>query len=490
MDQQHATVASSIAGAMHNSSALGPVPAVEQICVLLYLKLLDEYADQYDLSAGRDSEPQTPLFQLQAERYRWRSWRDLPAQELRTFLSEEVLPYMSSLEREAPHVAAFFRDAELEIVDADLLSKVVRQIDTLHLTKLVPEEAGRLLDRLLDQLGWREVDGIYRTSPALRDLMVRMTAPGPGKTVFDPAMGTAGLLADAASHVRAGGGKLPRLRGSEVSRTLLRIATVNLALRGLPTTGLGREDALMDDGPWKSHEPADVILCDPPFGPRPTDHPLDADYAGRSRRLEGLFLEIAMRRLAPDGRASVLVPDGILQDGLPAHVTLREALVEKFDVLSVLSLPPGRFRAHAGLRSSLLTFRPACGRSGRRPDRVWFYRLGGGPRQRPNSAAPEGRTGLADFLRSWDRHAERDFLDPPGARGESVLPAGSREPRSWWVSREDLAAGSYRLDASRWAPRVADWPLDRDPADLVHEAVDKYRRLLAELEDLAGELTR
>lgn len=492
MDQDPAIVASNIASAMRRSSALTSVSAVEQVSILLYLKLLDEAAERYNVVAGRNSDRSTPMFQLQAERYRWRYWRNLPPDELFTFLSEEVLPYMGSLEREEPRIAGFFRDAELAIADADLLAEVVDQIDRLRLTDLASADAGKLLDGLLDQLGWREVDGVYRTFPALRDAMVRMTSPAPGEKVLDPAMGTGGLLVDAAEHARAKHGLPSRLRGLEVSRTLLRIATVNLALRGLSTADLGREDALSEElrSSEQRTDPADVILCDPPFGPRPTDLSQGAHAAGRSRRLEGLFLEIAMRGLAPGGRASVLVPDGILQDGLSAHLALRKALVEEFDLLAVLSLPPGRFRAHAGLRSSLLTFRPALRRSTTRPDRVWFYRLGASSRQRPNSAAPQARTGLADFLKSWERHAERDFLDPPGARAESILPAGSRSPRSWWVTREVLAAGSYRLDAARWAPKVADWPLDQDPADLATTALDKYRLLLAELEEVVSELRR
>lgn len=119
-----------------------------------------------------------------------------------------------------------------------------------------------------------------------------MTSPTPGEIVLDPAMRTGGLLVDAAEHVRANYGLAPRLRGSEVSRTLLRIATVNLALRGLPTADLSREDALCEDlgRSEQSTASAHVILSAPPFGSRPTDFPQNAHAVGRTRRLEGLFL--------------------------------------------------------------------------------------------------------------------------------------------------------------------------------------------------------
>lgn len=466
--------------------------AIEQVSILLYLKLLDEAAEKYDVVAGRDSGRSKPMFLLQAERYRWRYWNGLPPRELLAFLSEEVLPYMGSLEREEPCIAMFFRDAELAITDAYLLAEIVARIDRLRLIDLTSREAGEFFDVIVNQLGRRGSDDLFNTPPALRDAMIRMTSPFPGEIVLDPAMGTGELLVDAAEHVLANYGLAPRLRGSEVSRTLLRIATVNLALRGLPIVDLSREDTLNEDlgTSEQSTASAHVILSNLPFGPRPTEISRNTHTVGRPRRLEGLFLELAMRRLAPGGRASVLVPDGILQDHIPAHVALREELVEEFDLLAILSLPSGYLRMYPGLRSSLLTFRTASRSSTKRPDRVWFYQLGATSRLRPKSAAPEARMGLVDFLKRWERYAENDFLDPPGVPSESILSTSSKSPRSWWVSRETLAAGLYRLDAARWAPRVADWPLDRDPAALASQALDKYQLLLAELEVLVSKLRR
>lgn len=475
---------------MRRSSVRSPVSAMEQVSILIYLKLLDDAAGDYDGVAGRGSPPRTSMFQMQAERYRWRHWRGLPPADLSAFLTKEVLPYMGSLEREEPRIAAFFRDAELTITEMDVLGEVVLEIDGLRTAETATQDAAEFLDVLFDQLGLRGVDGQYRTSPALRDVMVRMTAPRQEDWVFDPAMGTAGLLVDAASHVDGGIGPPPALHGVDVSRSMVRIATVNLALRGLPTQGLKREDPLGErNGDAElSAERASVILCDAPFGLRRSDDTQSNLTGYGSRRLEALFLDLVMRRLAPGGRASVLVPDGILQDSVPSHVALRQALVERFDLLSVLSLPPGRFRAHAGLRSTLLTFRAAPRLREDRPDRVWFYRLGASARRRASAYAPEDRTGLAEFLRNWDRHAARDFLDPPGVRAESILPPGTRTPRSFWVTHEVLAASSFRLDSGRWAPRVADRPLDQDPEDLARTAIEDYRDLLAELEHFANEL--
>lgn len=490
MDMKLAHVASRISIAMRRSNARRPLAAVEQVAILLYLKLLDEAEDDYDVAEGRGTVRSTPMFRMQAERYRWRYWRDLPAPNLHKFVREDVLPYMGSLEREEPAVGAFFRDAELSIDEADVLHEIVHEIDALSLTAMLPEEAGGLLEDLFVKLGLRELDGINRTSPALREVMVTMASPIEGESIFDPAMGTGGLLVDAARHVGVGAKPLTLL-GSEVSRTLLRIGTVNLALRGLPTSWLRREDAIAE-GHYDTERPtaqADVILCDSPFGIHRSEFLHESRYPEISRRLEALFLDLAMRRLSPGGRACILVPDGVLQDHAPGHVALREALVQKFDVLAVLSLPPGRFRAQAGLRSNLLLFRRPSAWSDK-PQHVWFYRLGAARKRSIRSNGVEDRTGLADFLRSFRHHVLRDFRHPPGVEARSVLAPGTREPNSWWVSREALAGSSFRLDAAYWAPRIAEWPIDEDPVELVREALGDYRHLIEELERLTGELNR
>lgn len=485
MEQQLSSTIPAIAAAVRASTPHDPVAAAEQIAILLYLKLLD--AEDGPPASSRERRSPA-IFASQAERYRWRHWHHLPAADLVAFLTKEVLPYMGSLEKEEPAIAGFFRDAELSSKDQEATRRAVLEIDAIPLAQLDPATAGDLLEGLLAAVGWREVDGMYGTSPVLRNLLVRLADPRPGETVLDPAMGAAGLLADAARHAQEEGGAAPRLLGLEVSRTMLRIATVNMALRGLPTEGLRRQDALSDregnlGGPTSGG--VDVVLCDPPFGPRRLDEGVGATGSMRSRRLEALFLDIAMRALTEGGRAAIVVPDGVLFDPGPAHVELRRALVEEFDLLCVLSMTPGRFRAQTLLRSSVLVFGRPSPSYGPRPKRIWFHQLAGGTRRRGRPDGPEDRTGLSDFLRNWERHRERGFMDPPGLPAEAILDSGSRQPRSWWAERDVIADSGYRLDAQRWAPVVSDWPLDDDPAELAATASRDYRKLAEEIEALA-----
>jgi type I restriction enzyme M protein len=176
------------------------------------LKMLDETERTLGLRAS--------LFPLQAERFRWSSWRMQSGTRLARFLSEEVLPYMTSLMREAPQVAEYFKDAALEIRAPGALEDVVRTIDGMDLTQL-GSTTGEVLEHLLNEFSGPETE--YRTPTVVRKLMVQLVDPDLGETVYDPACGTAGFLVDVAEHIAAKYSPEPRqmsrLHGAPLSQS-------------------------------------------------------------------------------------------------------------------------------------------------------------------------------------------------------------------------------------------------------------------------------
>lgn len=486
--EQHLTEAAlRIAHALGTHGSRDPIAAAEQVSILLYLKLLDEAEDASAPTSQLMVDHAEPaIFTRQAERYRWRELRRLGPDGVGDFLNCEVLPYMGSLEKERPSVAAFFREAELPSDDLGGLWQIVKEIDGLRLRDMDLDDAAEFIEELFSHIGMREVDGRFSTSPTLRRLMVTLADPQPGETVLDPAMGTAGLLVDAARHVGAPSSASIRLFGSEVSRTMLRIATVNMVFRGLPAEGLRRENPLVAEERVHAKPPAcHVVLCDPPYGTARWSGRAELRFPTRSSRLEAQFLEFSMASLVPGGRAAILLPDGLLGSETAPHIELRRDLLRHFDVTAVLSIPSGRLRSQ-GPNSSLVVFRRP---SDDRPtvDRIWYYRLNKTSRRR-GALASDDRVGISGFLRHWERHLGREFSDPPGLPAQTVLEPESREPHSWWTYRSAVEDAGFRLDPSRWMPVVSDWPLNEDPAELAASAVRDYRRIADELEILARQL--
>ena len=95
----------------------------------------------------------TLLFPAQADRFRWSKWRFRSGDALRNFVRDEVFPYMASLVKDERHVAEYFRDAVLEIVDPNVLKQVIDELDSIDFRKLGPDIKGDIFEYLLTHLG-------------------------------------------------------------------------------------------------------------------------------------------------------------------------------------------------------------------------------------------------------------------------------------------------------------------------------------------------
>jgi len=96
-----------------------------------------------------------------------------------------------------------------------------------------------------------------------------------------------------------------------------------------------------------------VILANPPFmspkgGIRPHKR-----FSVQATRSEVLFVDYIAEHLTPQGRAAVIVPEGIIFQSGTAYKQLRKMLVEKY-LYAVVSLPAGVFSPYSGVKTSIL----------------------------------------------------------------------------------------------------------------------------------------
>ena len=182
-----------------------PITYIEQISYLIYLKLLDEreseIAIQHKLGATRVKS----LYPEQAKRFRWFEWKGLSGEKLVKFVRDEVFPYMSSINSENQHIAAYFRDAQLEIQDPAVFKQVIDEIDEINFSKLGSDVKGDIYEYMLTYLNTMEgaLLGQFRTPRQIRKMMVELINPDVGDTIFDPACGTGGFLIDALEFIMA-----------------------------------------------------------------------------------------------------------------------------------------------------------------------------------------------------------------------------------------------------------------------------------------------
>lgn len=139
--------------------------------------------------------------------------------------------------------------------------------------------------------------------------------------------------------------------GYDIDPAMVRISRVNMYLHGFQQPHIYEHDTLTNESRWQ--EQFDVIMANPPFmtpkgGIRP--HKLFSIHANRS---EVLFVDYIAEHLAINGRAGVIVPEGIIFQSANAYKNLRKMLIDNY-LWAVVSLPAGVFQPYSGVKTSIL----------------------------------------------------------------------------------------------------------------------------------------
>src|SRR3989338_7364534 len=328
------------------------------------------------------------------DRFKWSVWaKGLNGEALVRFVRDEVFPFFAEVaERSAVN---FMNGARLSIDEPTVLTQVVNLVDGLRLDQADVDTKGDLFEHVLRQIKQAGELGQFRTPRHIIRAIVEMLDPKIGETIYDPAAGTAGFLAAAYNHIRLAnsspsgaheeevegkrqkrgiGDKLSAAQvsvlqnstfyGNDVDPKMVRLATMNLTLRGLPNVRILLRNGLttMLDNEKKRElglplEGYHVVLANPPFSGRvDKDRIVDEVKVGTSTSTELLFLKYMMDSLRPGGRCGVIIPEGVLFGSTGAHKELRRQLIENCRVKAVLSLPGGVFQPYSGVKTSVLFF--------------------------------------------------------------------------------------------------------------------------------------
>ncbi len=447
------------------------------------------------------------------EYLRWSSWAHaLNGERLVNWVREEVFPFHAELA--ANGVTDFMDGARLVIDEPTVLTQVVSQLNDLHLDRVDADTKGDLFEHVLRQIRQAGELGQFRTPRHVIRALVRLVDPRIGETIYDPAAGTAGFLVGAWDHIRLANsspdgveevevdgqtirrglgdtlnrGAIRRLQeatfhGADVDPQMVRLATMNLTLRGLDQVRILRRDALTRalDRTTKAELglPArgfDVILANPPFSGRlDRDRIVEEVKVGRTAQTELLFLQYMLNHLKEGGRCGVVVPEGVLFGSTVAHRELRRRLVENHTVEAVLSLPGGVFNPYSGVKTSVLVFR-----KGGATERVMFLHADNdGFKLDANHDQPIEADDLPDLIEA--------FQDRP-ARWAAWR---DRDPETdwtakWWFAEADaIRAADFNLSANRHRPQSRARVEHRDPLEILEELRAIETEILGEIDALS-----
>jgi type I restriction enzyme M protein len=338
-----------------------PKSQIEQITLALIYKFMDDM----DRDAVEKLKGKAKFFTGDYEKYGWRKLFDpsLGGDEMLRLYSEaleklNINPNIPELFRN------IFKNAYLPYRDPSTLKLFLKYINEFEYSH--SEKLGDAFEYLLSVMGSQGDAGQFRTPRHIIDFVTACVNPQKNETVLDPACGTAGFLLSAYKHIlhqntekRAGDKLTPDQRkklatsftGYDISPDMVRLSLANMYLHGFTTPHIVEYDTLSSEDRW--NETYDVILANPPFmtpkgGIRP-----HKKFGVQANKAEVLFTDYIAEHLNTNGRAGIVVPNGIVATSQTAYKELRRHLVND-SLIAVVSLPAGVFQPYSGVKTSVL----------------------------------------------------------------------------------------------------------------------------------------
>ena len=133
---------------------------------------------------------------------------------------------------------------------------------------------------------------------------------------------------------------------------MVRLSRVNLYLHGFTAPKISEYDTLTSLEKWD--DKYDVIFANPPFMTPKGGITPHTRYRVSAKRAEVLFVDYIAEHLNPNGRAAIIVPEGIVFQSQTAYKNLRSFLVDEGYLYGVISLPAGVFNPYSGVKTSIL----------------------------------------------------------------------------------------------------------------------------------------
>lgn len=460
-----------------------PMDSIEQISYLLFLRLLSEK----DETVAAIDKKYVRIFSGKWVRFAWGNFVTLTGDQLFNAVRDAIeslheLPGLTETGK------LLFSRATLKIYDRPTLRALVQSIQALDLEEHDGTDfKGDMYEYLLSKLSVSGTAGQFRTPRHIIDLIVALVNPQPGQCICDPACGTAGFLISAFNYIlrqhtkpadlkrgHVDGAQLKPAQwrfleeqaftGYENDANMVKISILNLYLHRLEKAHIEMRNALTTGfGGAYPGKLFDVILANPPFAGRVQEESIlsDLNYKLNTRATELLFLKWFIDHLSPNGRAGVIVPNGVLFGSTNAATGLREMLLTQCDLQAVINLPSGVFKPYSGVGTAALVFQ-----KGRATQSVWFYDITADGLSLDDKRTPIEANDIPDVLAKWPKCEE-------GTNSYRVPIEKIRE-NDW-----SLSGGRYKPVTTRAVAHDTPVEILGDVLKLEHEIIKRCDALLA-----------
>ncbi|MBV2210219.1 MAG: N-6 DNA methylase [Thermomonas sp.] len=194
--------------------------------------------------------------------------------------------------------------------------------------------------------------GEFYTPAEVVRLLVQLTKPAAGQTIYDPTVGSGGFLIQAHQYVEEQGQDANDLAlyGQDSNGTVWSICNMNMILHNITRFTIENGDTLEDpqileDGRIRQF---DRVLANPPFSQNYSR--ANVKFASRFRewcpetgkKADLMFVQHMLASLKPNGRMATVMPHGVLFRGGKEKL-IRELFLADDCIEAIISLPPGLF---------------------------------------------------------------------------------------------------------------------------------------------------
>jgi len=337
-----------------------PKAQVEQITNGLIYKFMNDM-DEQSVSMGGKST----YFSGKFQKYSWKNLLDTKTSGVEKIkLYSEAIEQMYTNENLPELFREIFKNSFLPFKDPSTLNMFLKEINEFHYSN--SEKLGDAFEYLLSFMGSQGDAGQFRTPRHIIDFITEIVNPQKNETVLDPACGTAGFLISAYKHILKQNTKKnlgdglsasdrkkigENLNGYDISPDMVKMSLVNMYLHKFTNPKINEYDTLSSEDRWNEYY--DVILANPPFfSPKGGIMPHNR-FGVKSTKAEVLFTDYINEHLKPNGRAGIIIPEGIIFQSGTAYKQLRKRLIET-SLIGVVSLPVGVFQPYSGVKTSVL----------------------------------------------------------------------------------------------------------------------------------------
>jgi len=223
--------------------------------------------------------------------------------------------------------------------------------------------------------------GEFYTPRDVVRLMVRLADPQPGMRIYDPCVGSGGMLILAKQHVEEHGGDARNLAlyGQDNNGGVWAICKMNMLLHGIADADIQNEDILAHPLHREGGELMrfDRVLTNPPFSQNYTRAGMEYQERFRygwcpesGKKADLMFVQHMMSVLRPHGMLTSVMPHGVLFRGGEER-RIRQGFLKDDLLEAVIGLAPNLFYG-TGIPACILVMRAKGAKPANRRGKVLF----------------------------------------------------------------------------------------------------------------------